>query len=335
MLKKSYHGTKNVNTDKFGHIGGLYSFFTTVRKLIKENHINKVVLCWDGENGGVFRHMIDSEYKSNRKSKKWHEKIEMSDAQVRQEEDKDESILKQRKRIQAYAEELFIRQIEIDDIEADDLISYYCLNKHKKEEIFLYSNDRDFSQLLYLDITIIFPNLDFPITKNSFSLEFGYHYSNALPMKIICGDAADNIKGVVGIKEKTLLKYFPELRTREHTVREICIMSKKINDERVKNKKKPLLGLKNITESVDRLKMNYELINLKKPMLNQEAIDELEQLDMPLSPEGRGSKNLYRMMIEDEFLTIYSGSFVNYVEPFYSVIMHEKQLLDQYNKNVL
>jgi len=75
LLKRSFHGAKDLYTIKFGHIGGLYSFMTTIRKLIKNNMINKVVLVWDGENSGIYRHSIDSNYKANRKTKEWHQKL--------------------------------------------------------------------------------------------------------------------------------------------------------------------------------------------------------------------------------------------------------------------
>lgn len=333
LLKRSFHGAKDVHTTKFGHIGGLYSFITTLRKMIKEHKINKVVLVWDGEGGGIQRYRIDREYKANRKTKEWHKKIEMNAAQIRVEKQKEESILKQRKRIQAYSEELFLRQIEVDDIEADDLIAEYCLNYNNKEEIFLYSNDRDFAQLLDLNITIIFPNINTPITRSNYIMHFDHHYSNALVLKIICGDTADNIKGVGGIKEKTLLEHFPELKFKHVSVREICIGADKINKERINKKMKPLKALENLLNNVERLKINFQLINLRQPMLNEQAREELMQLKIPLSPEGRGSNNLYKMMIEDDFLSIYSGTFPNYVEPFYTVIMNEKQLLTEYMKN--
>ena len=64
----------------------------------------------------------------------------------------------------------------------------------------------------------------------------------------------------------------------------------------------------------------------------QTRINELEQLELPLAPEGRGSKNLIKMMNEDGFLSIYGSNFVNYVEPFYTIIMNEKQLLTEYLK---
>ncbi len=307
LLKRSFHGAKNTYTPSFGHIGGLYAFLTTTRKLIKKHMINKVVLTWDGENGGIHRHNIDVAYKGNRKDKSWNDKIELSESELRREQEKDESVLKQRKRIQAYAEELFLRQIEVDEIEADDLIAKYCSRYHNEEDILLYTNDRDFAQLLDLNITILFDNIDQPVKKDNFLFTFGYHYSNALTMKIICGDVSDNIKGVELLKEKSLLKHFPELKFKHLSVRELCGKADKINQERVETKKKPLKALENLLNSLDRLVMNYKLINLKKPFLNEEAVDELEQLSMPLDDEGRGSKHLYKMMNQDDFLLAYGG----------------------------
>ena len=335
LLKRSFHGAKDTTTSTFGHIGGLYSFLTTVRKLIKDHMINKVVLVWDGEGGGIQRYRIDHAYKANRVSKKWHQRIEMTAAEIRREKAKDDSILKQRQRIKEYAEELFLRQIQVDDVEADDLIAAYCLQHNNKEEIFLYSNDRDFAQLLDLNITIIFPNIDQPVTRTNYMMHFNHHYSNALILKIICGDSADNIRGIEGMGEKTLLDHIPELKFKTLTVREVCKRADEINQERVLNKKKPLKALEKLIspEGVQRLKTNYILTNLREPMLSEQAEEELLQLEVPLLDDDRGSKNLLKLMNEDEFLSVYSSTFPQYVEPFYTVIMNEKQLLTEYLKN--
>ena len=333
LLKRSFHGAKDVYTNKFGHLGGLYAFMTTLRKLIKEHMINKTVICWDGENGGIDRYRIDRNYKANRFSKEWHTKIQLNEYELKREKEKQDSILKQRKRIQAYAEELFLRQIEVDEIEADDIIAAYCYKYNNKEEIFLYTNDRDFAQLLDLNITIIFPTIDQPVTKINYMMYFNHYYLNALTIKIIEGDVADNIEGIEGLKEKTLLKHFPELVYRYMSVKEICKRAKEINEIRASEKKKPLKALESLLNGVERLKINYRLINLSTQMLNEQAEEELLQIDMPLNPEDRGSQNLIKMMKEDDFLSVYGGTFVNYVEPFYVVIMHEKQLLIEYEKN--
>ena len=333
LIKRSFHANKDSFNNDI-HIGALYSFYTTLRKLIRDNQSTKVILMFDGEMGGKLRHLIDPQYKANRKNKEWSNKIELTDFQIKKELEKDQSILFQRKRIQAYAEELFLRQIEIDEIEADDLIAQYCLSHHNNEDITIFTNDRDFLQLLDLGITIIFSNIEQPINKTNFFKHFNYHYSNALLMKIVCGDTSDNIKGVEGIQEGTLLKYFPELKFKHFTVREICKEADELNKKRTLEKKKPLKCFENLLNSIERLKTNYTLVNLKEPFLNEQAYEELEQLEMPLSPNDRGSKNLHKLMLEDDFLTIYKSDFVSYVQPFYTVIMSEKQLLNEYKKKM-
>jgi 5'-3' exonuclease len=338
LLKRSVNGAKNVNTNKFGHIGGLYSFLTKLRMLIKQHSINKVILVWDGDQNGYYRYLIDPAYKGNRKNKNWHGKIKLTEREIQLEEQKEQSILKQRKRIQAYAEELFLRQIEVDKIEADDLIASYCELNNKKEDIFLYSNDRDFIQLLKYDITILFgtlgKNKDVPITTKNFFFEFEYTWKNSLSMKIIEGDTADHIKGINGIKVDTLLKHFPDLKVKPMSVKEICDLAYELNSDRVKKKMKPLVVLERLLseDGIERLKKNYKLMNLSKPMLNAEAIDELDQLDMPLSSHDRNSKNLLKMMTEDDYLIVWGGSFSSYVEPFFSVIMNEKKILKDFKR---
>lgn len=333
LLKRSFNGAKDTYTDSFGHIGGLYQFMTTLRKLVKEHKINKVVLAWDGQDGGIKRYYIDRKYKANRKDKSWHTPIQLTEAEIRKEKAKDISVLKQRQRIKAYAEELFLRQLEAHGVEADDFIAEYCHRYSDKEEIYIYSNDRDFAQLLDRNVTILFANIDTPVTRHNFFYYFNYHYANALTVKIICGDTSDNIDGIDLLKDKTLLKHFPELQFKHLTVKEICKRAKKINEERETGKKKPLKALDNLLNNVDRLKINYRLMNLGEPILTEEAIDELELLKMPLSPDDRGSKNLQKMMLEDGFLTVYKGTFPSYVSPFYTVIMNEKDMLKKYYKN--
>jgi len=332
LLQRSFHGAKDTYTRSFGHCGGLYSFLTTTRKLIKEHKINKVIVVWDGENGGIYRRNIDHEYKANRKNK--NKKIVLSSAQIKIEEEKRISILKQKVRIQAYSEELFLRQIEIEEIEADDLIASYCISHNNLEEIFIFTNDRDFLQLLDLNIQIIFSNIPQPINSTNFFFAFEYFYSNALIMKIICGDTSDNIKGIPGLAEGTLLKLFPEMKYKPLTVRDVCKLADDLNKERILLKKKPLKSLVELLSNIERLKINYKLVNLREPMLNDIAIEALQQLNMPLSPTNRGSKNLIKLMNEDEFLQIYGSTFVNYVEPFYTVIQFEKELYEKYKRSL-
>lgn len=330
LFKRSLNGAKNIATGKFGMIGGLYSFITTIRMLVSKYNINKVVLAWDGENSGFYRHIIDNGYKANRKNKQWHTKIHLTEAEIEIEEKKALSELKQRKRIQAYCEELFFRQIESDRVEGDDIIYEYCRRYSKNEDILLFTNDRDLIQTLDFDINILFGNKEDVINKHNFMMYFDYYYSNITTIKIICGDMSDNIKGIDGCGEKTLLKYFPDMKFRKFTVNEIYNLAKSLNDERVIKKQKPYKAFVNLLENKQQLIINHKLVDLNQEgMLDEDVLEQFYYLDSPLSDENRNSKNLYNMMIEDEFLNIYNGTFTNYVKPFYSVIINEKNKLKQ------
>jgi len=332
LFKRSLHGVKNSYDKQGHHIGAVYGFLTKIRKLIKDYTINKVVLAWDGENGGIHRHQIDYMYKSNRKDKSWYTPIELTDEEIRAEKEKKESVLLQRKRVQLYAEELFFRQLEVNDIEADDLIAAYCVKHHKTEDILLYTNDKDFLQLLTLDIKIYLESVGKIVEAGNFFEFFPYFYKNALTLKILCGDDSDMIEGVKGIKETTLLKHFPELIDSEVSVRHICKRSVEINEQRKLEKKKPLAAIANITSNIDRLRMNHQLMNLFEPFLNEAAYQALEDLSIPLSADDRGGNNLYKIVQEDDLLASYSnyGNYSSYMQPFYQVISREKDLLKKF-----
>ena len=135
LLKRSHSGAKHLFY-KGEHIGGLYQFYTTLRKLVVELKIDKIVIMWDGERGGTLRLTHYPTYKGNRPPYF------------------DESFEKQKIRVQTYAEDLYIRQYSEPECESDDLMSYYCLNKKTNEDVIIYTNDRDLGQMISSEVSI-------------------------------------------------------------------------------------------------------------------------------------------------------------------------------------
>jgi 5'-3' exonuclease len=80
-------------------------------------------------------------------------------------------------------EDLFIRQAEVDTIEADDLIAYYILNRRPDEEIIINSRDGDFYQLIAPNVSMLTPDKYKIVTSNNFKETFGYTRENALLFK--------------------------------------------------------------------------------------------------------------------------------------------------------
>jgi 5'-3' exonuclease len=89
------------------------------------------------------------------------------------------------------------------------------------------------------------------ITKDNAVNEIGIIPENIVLEKVICGDVSDNIKGVKGVGNETLIKYFPQLKTEKMDLRAIIERSKFLLEER-KQQKKRLKGerkekIKNVT----------------------------------------------------------------------------------------
>ena len=120
LLNTGFHGIKNMynGTD---HIGGLYHFLNTLRKLIDTYLLTKIVVCWDGEQNTKPRLELYPDYKLNRRIKPKSE----GDLQ---------SYGRQKLRVQEYLEELYVRQATFKWCEADDCIAHYC-KKTTKEEV--------------------------------------------------------------------------------------------------------------------------------------------------------------------------------------------------------
>lgn len=274
LFKFSFLGAKNEYNSNGDHIGGLYSFLVILRKLLSEDLYHKVFVFWDGKLSGKLRYEIYKPYKSSRGKdyENGTHPVEISE-------------LEQRKKIWDYLNALNIRQITDEVVESDDFIGYYCLNKKENETITIASTDRDFLQLISNDIKIYFLDLRQYIEISNYSSYFCYIQENAMLLKIILGDNSDSIKGIKGLREKTLLKLIPELNERKLTIDEVIELASVRQNQRLSEKKKPLKALTNIinkvTDGVQKeniYEINERLVNLKTPMITEDAICELNDL---------------------------------------------------------
>jgi 5'-3' exonuclease len=313
LLKRSYNGAKNVY-HKDRHIGGIFAFYSTLRKLIIDLKVDKVIISWDGERGGTLRLDYYPEYKGNRP--RFFDKDYES----------------QKLRVKQYAEDLFIRQYEHPDVESDDIIAAYCQNKNNNEEVIIYTNDRDMCQLINDEVSLYLADKRELITPGNYKWHFQHHYTNAGLVKIIEGCTSDNIKGVDGVTEKTLLLHFPEIKEKTVTLEEVIERSKQLQEEREGTK---LKVFDNIIEGKSKgvhrgpmYEINKKIIDLSNPLLPEEALEDVINLvKLPLNPEGRSHKNVLKMMIEDGVMFVIPGGengYLNFMEPFIKLLKKEK-----------
>lgn len=326
ILELSSLGDKTVSSNG-KETGGIFQFLLQLKMMLAKANFRYVYVFWDDASGGLYRYMLNQEYKSGRDKayviddglsdymKEYNATIKRMQNYIfnkkkkekTDEQKKDKEIFfEQREIIMNCLEELFVRQCLCEKVEADDLIAYYVNHKKPNERIVIMSNDRDLTQLIADDVIIYIQQKKKFINKKNHTEEMGYYYENVLLKKMICGDSSDSIKGIKGVGEITLLKNFPEMKERKVTLDEVIERARKVNEDRLKEKKKPLQWAKNIVEGVtdgaqgDKIyEINKKIIDLKNPLMTDEAKELMDSMMYtPLDPEGRSYDNLYKILCD-------------------------------------
>jgi len=322
LFKTGFFGAKDEYNSNGKHIGGVYQFLTMLRKLLTEDLYHRVYVFWDGEYSGLLRYQIYEPYKSDR-GKDYINGTKPIDV----------SEMEQIMMIWNYLDEMYVRQLRNNIIEGDDFIAYYCLNKKPNEKITICTNDTDMAQLINEDVRIYYLHLKNYVDKANFSSYFCYIPENAALIKGMIGDTADSIKGIKGLGIKTLVTLFPMLTERKVVINEIIEDAKRQQEERIVEKKKPLMVLTNIVDCVTTgvqgnklYEINDKLVNLKNPLMTEEGIEQLKQLtEGSLNFTDRELKAVFKMMEKDGLdKKIGDYRYPDYLVPFKKLISREK-----------
>jgi 5'-3' exonuclease len=317
LLKIGFHGVREFYHEG-KHVGGIWHFLNTLRKFLEESNFDKVVVFWDSNTSTSQRRLIYPKYKLNRKSS--------------ENELKEESFNLQKQRVKQYLEEMFVRQLEVEHSEADDLIAYYCKISDDEQKT-IFSSDRDLTQLISENVTIYSPS-------NKSYFKFGDkiklyeslipHY-NVKTVKILTGDGSDNIDGIFYLGEKTLLKFFPELLEKQVEFTDILTRSEELLKENKDNTALQNLLSGKTKEGIFGLEffeINQKLVDLSNPLINEEGKEMVHlYYSESLDPDGRGYKNLIRMMMEDglfKFLPKTDDNWTYFLKPFLKLTRKEK-----------
>lgn len=340
---------------KMNNDGKEYGIILTSLRLIgdvlRKKDFDYCIAAYDGEGSGVLRWQLYKDYKANRDknyeahnpNKTDYDKyienyaknvLRYSREKSEAKEKEEESFARQKEILQEILDELCIRQYEFENVEGDDIISYYVKTKKDNEKIVIVSSDKDLTQLI--SDTVIVYNLrlkDF-ITKDNAVEKLDIIPENIVLEKVICGDVSDNIKGVKGVGNDTLIKLFPQIKTEKIDLDFILRRSEELLEERKQNKKKPLKSLENILNGVtdgcqgDRLyEINQKIIDLSVPLLTDEAKESMdEESYAPIDVSNRSIKNVYNIVTENKINDILDErKFGDILEPFTRIITMENK----------
>ena len=318
LLKIGFHGVKDFYNNG-EHIGGTWHFLNTIRKFLEETNFNKVMVFWDSDTNSSQRKLIYPKYKMNRKS---------SPNDV----EKTDSFNKQKTRVKQYLEEMFIRQLEVENSEADDLIAYYCQISLDEEKT-IFSSDKDLTQLISEKVLIYSPNLKsyYKFGDNIKFKDCSIPHYNVMTFKILAGDTSDNIDGISLMGEKTLIKFFPEILDSKIYLTDILTKGEQLLKEQQKNVVLGNLIIGKTKEGImgdDFFRINKILVDLSEPLIDEEGKKMVrEYYSESMDPDGRGHRNLIRMMMTDGFFRYLpkgDDAWINFLKPFLKLSRKEK-----------
>jgi DNA polymerase-1 len=235
LLMRALHATKRAALSAHGvPTGPLLVFVNSLAKHVREERPDRLAVAWDG--GGVGeRHRVDSEYKANRHEAPdaEHELKESSFALARE-----------------FCRHAGIHQVGYPEqgIEADDVIAAWWRGwiwEESRGEMVILSSDKDFLQLVDCgDVEQVRLSSANTPTDRWDSGRVRDHYG--VPARCvsailaIAGDTSDNVVGVHGIGPKKAAKALRDAGLDF----ERCIQD-------------------NWPQDVDRLRANYQLVDLR------------------------------------------------------------------------
>ena len=332
-LKRHYHA-REIFSSKGEHCGGVYGFLENLGMILNKTLPDRVVVVWDGDMSGKLRLEDYPLYKYDHKS--WDEDSYMRTVrEIDDDSKKKVSISNQKVRLKNIFENLFIRQVEVEYVEGDDLIAQYVLTKDEDETVLIYSRDQDYYQLIDENVFVYRPVDNIVLTPKNFKKLLGYTHKNALLLKCYKGDASDGIPGVPGIALKTLIKYFPQFIDEEYDIERIIDEASSIFfKDKIKSKSKKLQAIIGSRSLANR---NRKIMNLKEPYVNQEAINEIELAKYSVLAKENGYVD---RSVTDAVKSVMNEGYVKYMfnndvnlffTPYYRISNKEKE----YTKKIL
>lgn len=269
------------------HVGGISGFLMSIGSAIKEINPTRVVVVFDGKNGSARRRSLYPEYKAKRKVT-----IRLNRSET---VDKQDNQLLQLVRLTDYLGIMPITTIVSDGTEADDVIAYLANNYllDKDSQVFVMSSDKDFMQLVDDRVHVWSPTKKKMFYADDVLETYGILPANFALYRALIGDDSDNIPGVNGVGDKTVLDKFPKLSTDRLTLDEFFEYTKSL----AANSKAKIY--QKVLEAEEDVRLYFQIMQLEISSINMsnkmKIIDAMEQ---PITPLAK--IKFHTLLIEDK-----------------------------------
>jgi DNA polymerase-1 len=183
---RAFHTLPESITDPQGRpVNAVYGFLDTLLRLVREEEVTHLAVCFDFDLVLSFRNGFYPAYKAHRPAPP-------------------APLLPQLGPCREAAEALGMRAFIAEGYEADDLIA--TLVRQLKSPAVIVSGDKDLAQLVTDDVTLYDLARDERYGPGQVTERFGVRPDQIADLLALAGDAVDNIPGVPGIGRKTAAK---------------------------------------------------------------------------------------------------------------------------------
>ncbi|MFP5518707.1 MAG: DNA polymerase I [Bdellovibrionia bacterium] len=229
MFFRAYYAIRPLSSPTGLPVNAIYGFMSMLIKLIKDEKPEYMIFCYDRKEPS-FRKALYDGYKANR--------TEMP-----------EDLAKQIPYIKQIAGLLGVKDLEVPDYEADDIIGSIVAKKDLwNAQMIIVSGDKDFSQLVQDNVILYDTMKDVRLDSAGVKSKWGVSPEQFIDYLAIVGDSSDNVPGVKGIGEKGALKLLEQFQTLEKIYEQIdAVDSKSIKQKLIDSKEMAFLSKKLVT----------------------------------------------------------------------------------------
>lgn len=245
-------------------IGGATGFIKSLGVLADTHRPSEIIVCWEGGGAKRRRDLLPT-YKAGRKP------LRLNRSELYKKDlDSPENFSWQVALSCKLLEQLPIKQMYVDDCEADDLIGWFCRHRLRKDDrqIVICSADQDMHQLLRPGV--IQYNAKKTITHEDVANKFGITTENFVTARAFIGDKSDRISGIKGVGFKTLARKFPQLGGDS-----FVSIDDILSDCKLRNSQKKMKLYESIIGNYEVAKLNWRLMYLDISNLSAEHVKQL------------------------------------------------------------
>lgn len=250
LLHRAFHAFPRLTTSKGELVNAVFGFSSILLKVMTDLKPDYMAVTFDRREP-TFRHNEYADYKATR-------------VKAPQE------LYDQLPRVKEIVESMNIPILEAEGYEADDVIGTITKKAQEKKDLetIIVTGDLDTLQLIDEKTKVYTPRKgpnDIAVyDQNSVMERFGLTPDQLIDYKTLRGDPSDNIKGVVGIGEKTAQKLLQTYKTIDGIYEHINELPEKIQTK-LKNAHDELALLRRLVMIVRDVPIEFDITKCKMP----------------------------------------------------------------------